>query len=135
MTSEFKISELQVDKGMADSMFKGSLEAHLCFQIHVLFENILKDLRKSLKEKSAFYFWKYDSPNYNEYTGELEDGESRLFSFIWHLLLAEEIYDYENYDSERMRVGHKSFTELNESEIEKLNKFVLSLSSFVETKC
>lgn len=128
---EYKISELKVEKDMADFMFKGNIEAHLCFQTHVLLEKILKELKQSLNEKSAFYFWKYDTPYYNEHTGENEHGETRLFSYVWNMMLAKEGYDNEDYENEKMIVSNKCFTELNERENEILNNFVTDLSAFL----
>jgi hypothetical protein len=90
MSLEYKFPELQVDREMAEFMYKGNIESHLCFQTHVLFEKTIGELKQSLVGNSAFYFSKYDEPYYNEYTSENELGESRLFSYIWHLMLAKE---------------------------------------------
>ena len=127
MSLDYKIPELKVDKSMADLMFKGNIESHLCFQTHVLFEVTTKEVKQSLEEKSAFYFNKYDTPYFNELTGDHEFGETRLFSYLWNLMLAKECYDYEDDENERMIVGHKSFTELNDEEIKLLNNFVTDL--------
>jgi hypothetical protein len=132
MSLEYKFPELQVDREMAEFMYKGNVESHLCFQTHVLFEKTTDEIKKSLKENSAFYFNKYDKPHYNEYTGENEYGESRLFSYIWNLMLAKEAYDYEDYENEKMIISHNCFTDLNESEINLLNSFVEELSSFLK---
>jgi hypothetical protein len=132
MSLEYKIPELKVDKHKADRMFKGDIESHLCFQTHVLFENITNEVKQSLNEKSAFYFWKYDTPYYNERTGENELGETRLFSYLWNMMLAKEGYDYEDYENEKMIISHKSFTELNEHENGILTNFVTDLSAFLK---
>lgn len=132
MSSEYKTSELKVERDMAELLYKGNIESHLCFQTHVLFERILKELKQSLDERSAFYFSKYDEPYYNEYTKEYELGESRLFSFIWNLMLAKEGYDYEDYENPKMRISHNCFTDLNAEETEILNTFVTDLSDFLK---
>lgn len=132
MSLEYKIPELKVDNRMADRMFKGDIESHLCFQTHVLFEGIIKEVKKSLDEKSAFYFIKYDRPHSNEYAGENELGETRLFSYLWNMMLAKEGYDYEDYENEKMIISHNSFTELNEDETQLLNTFVADLYTFLK---
>jgi hypothetical protein len=132
MSVEYKIPELKVDKRMADRMFKGDIESHLCFQTHVLFEDIIKEVKQSLDEKSAFYFMKYDMPFFNEDTGENELGETRLFSYLWNMMLAKEGYDYEDYENEKMIISHNSFTELNEDETKLLNTFVTDLYTFLK---
>jgi len=129
---EYKIPDLKVEQDLVDLMYKGNIEAHLCFQTHVLFEKITKELNQSLSENSAFYFLKYDKPYYNKDTGENELGETRLFSYLWHMMLAKEVNDYEDYENENMIVSFKSFTELNENENELLNSFVTDLSIFLK---
>jgi len=128
---EYKISELKVEKDIAKGMFNGNIESHLCFQTHVLFDEITKELKQSLNENSAFYFDKYDEPYYNKYTQESELGESRLHTYL-KFLLAKEDYDYEDYENETMRISYNNYWELNSDEIELLNSFVKDLSNLLK---
>ena len=127
MSAEYKIPELKVDKSKAEWMFKGNIESHLCFQTHVYFEEVLSDLKLSLTENSAFYFYKYSQPYLNELTDEEVLGENRLFPYIWNLLFAKEDYDYDAYDNNTMCIHHNSYTELSEQENERLISFVKDL--------
>lgn len=125
MSTEYKIPELIVDKSKAEWMFKGNIESHLCFQTHVYFEKVLSDLKLSLTDNSAFFFYKYAEPYFNDLTCEEVVGENRLFTYIWNLLFTKE--DYDDYNNNTMCIHHNSYADLTEKENEILISFIQDL--------
>lgn len=124
LSKEYKLPELALNEEKAKFLFKGNMEALLCFELHVKFERYLASIEMALKENSPFYFWKYSTPEIDEMTGEERLGEDRLHDFVWHILLAEERPDFEDYENESNYIGVKMYMELNDMENQLLFTFI-----------
>jgi len=115
ISGKIKSRNIHVDLDKAKFLFKGNIEAQLCWQSHLIFEKYLDEIKTCLKSKSASYFWQYERPEINEITGEKTVGESRYFDFLRNLLIPEEKipYDYESLDT--IEIGPKSIFDSNDS--------------------
>lgn len=127
LSGQYRLPELKADEKRAEMFFKKNIEAMICFNIHVKFEEYLSEIRKAIEEQSPFYFWKYDEPYIDDITEEESLGENRLCDFVWKVLLAEERHDYEDYEGDSNYIGYKVYMELNENETELLFEFIKAL--------
>jgi hypothetical protein len=118
MSQQYRISELKIDNQISNKLFKGNTEAHLCFQTHVFFNDIMEDLNMSLVANSAFLLDEINQPFFP-------------YSFVRNIMLAKEDYDFEDYENETICISHSRFDELETGEIELLNSFILDLKSFI----
>jgi hypothetical protein len=123
-----KTDTLNVDINKANKLFKGDIEAQLCWDMHVIFSNYLKELKMSLDLNSAQYFEKYNEPTINDFTGEVEEGTTWYFNFIMNILLPEEQIGFDDRVGDFPMIGGRSILILNRTEEEMLDKFVWDLN-------
>ncbi len=130
LSKEYKVSEFTIDEQYVKLFFKNNIQASLNFKIHAKFDKYLKEVKKSLKEGSPYYYLKYSKPQIDFFTGEETLGETWVYNYILHVLLAEETIDYEDedFDNDNVFIGYKAYVELNQQEIELLKSFVDDLN-------
>lgn len=127
---QYKMSEFAIDEQYSKLFFKNNSQALLNFKIHVKFDKYLKEVQKSLKDGSPYYILKYSKPQIDFFTGEETSGETWVYNYILHVLLAEETIDYEDedFDNNNVFIGYKAYVELNQQETELLKSFVDDLN-------
>jgi hypothetical protein len=123
-----KTNTLKVDAHRANDLFKGDVEAQLCWDTSLIFSNYLKDLKRALDLNSSKYFKKNSEPSVSDFTGEIEEGSTWYFPFVMNVLLPEEYESYDHRAGDMLTIGSKSVCEINDTEEEMLDKFVWDLS-------
>lgn len=127
ISGKIKTYNISVDFEKAKNLFKGDAEALICWEAHIVFEKYLEEIKKALALNSAEYFLKYNNPIFNEFTGELTEGEYRYFDFLLNLLVPEEQISYDYREGDIEIIGTKSVFDFNESTEELLSGFINDL--------
>jgi hypothetical protein len=123
-----KTDTLNIDINKANKLFKGNIEAQLCWDMNVIFSDYLKELKRALDLNSAQYFEKYNEPAINDFTDEVEEGTTWYFNFVMNVLLPEEKIGFDDRLGDFPMIGGRSILELDSTEEGMLDKFVRDLN-------
>ncbi len=132
ISQQVKCKSIYLDKKKGEYLFKGNLESLTLFEVSILFETYLKEVKEALSTNSPKYFWKYDREEVSSRTGEIINGEYRYYQFILEILFPEEQIDYREMDYDGTIFGHKFELDLTKNEKFITELFITELNSIIK---
>lgn len=119
LNKEYKLGLFRkFQRDYASESSKKLNEALLCSEIHNIFAQYLKEISEIFGTNSLTYFQEE-----TEYDFE----GTYYFPCLTNLFLAVEDFDYENYNSDKLRISHRPISSIEKQEVLVLNNFLSEL--------